>query len=115
MARAFAGLVISLSFLSATLDAQAAEAPVIESVVDAGSGAVLWQRSDSAAVPTLKPGQIIGLRGHGFGPGPITAARPGLEPPAGGTPQAGGATSIVPSDVEPADRELSKILFGNVR
>src|SRR5512133_604241 len=82
MARAVACLTISLVFLFIA-SAKAADAPVIESVADAASGTVLWQRSDSAAVPTLKPGQIIILYGHGFGTGPITAARPGLDPPAG--------------------------------
>ena len=81
MARAFARLIISLAFLCATLDAIAADAPVIGSVIDAGSGAVLWQRSNGSALPDLKPGQAIILRGHGFGRGPVTAARPGLEPP----------------------------------
>jgi hypothetical protein len=114
MARAVACLTISLVFLFIA-SAKAADAPVIESVADAASGTVLWQRSDSAAVPTLKPGQIIILYGHGFGTGPITAAQPGLDPPAGGTPPVGGAVSVVPSVAEPADLELSKILFGNVR
>ena len=55
------------------------------------------------------------LRGHDFGPGPITAARPGSDPPAGGAAPADGTKSIVPSTAEPTGRELSKILFGNVR
>jgi hypothetical protein len=114
-AGAFARLTVSLAFLFAGFSARAADAPVIESVVDAASGAMLWQMPDSATVPTLKPGQTIILRGHGFGPGPVTAANPGLGPPVGGVPPAGGATSAVASAAEPNDRELSKILFGNVR
>ncbi len=115
MARALARLTIFVALPCVALNAAAADAPIIESMVDAASGTVLWQQSDSAAVPTLRPGQVIILRGRDFGTGPITAARPGLEPPAGGTPPAQGLTSVVPSAAEPADRELSKILFGNVR
>src|SRR5690242_6319079 len=99
MARAVACLIMSFAFLFIAR-AKAADAPVIESVVDAASGTILWQKSDSAAVPNLKPGQMIILRGHGFGAGPITAARPGLEPPAGGTPPADGAVSVVASAAE---------------
>jgi hypothetical protein len=115
MARVLVRLVISVTFLFVAFNAKAADAPVIESVVDAASGTVLWQRSDNAAAPTLKPGQIISLRGHDFGPGPITAARPGSDPPAGGAAPADGTKSIVPSTAEPTGRELSKVLFGNVR
>src|SRR5690349_11075192 len=114
MARSVTCLSFILTFLFIA-GAKAADTPVIESVADAASGTVLWQRSNSDAAPTLKPGQAIILHGHGFGTGPITAARPGLDPPAGGTPPVGGAVSVVPSVAEPADLELSKILFGNVR
>jgi hypothetical protein len=105
----FAALTLS------ALNATAADAPVIETVLDATSGAVLWQSSDSSRAPLLKPGQAIILRGHGFGPGPVTAASPGLAPPAGGLPPGNGTRSVVASAPEPAGRELSKILFGNVR
>src|SRR5262245_4839586 len=97
------------------LPARAADAPVIETVLDAASGSVLWQRSDAAATPLLRPGQAIVLRGHGFGAGPVTAAVPGLAPPAGGVSPGDGAMSVLPSVAEPAGRELSKILFGTVR
>jgi hypothetical protein len=97
------------------LHARAADPPVIETVLDAASGAVLWQRSNPTATPLLKPGQAIILRGRGFGLGPVTAASPGLAPPAGGIPPGDGTTSVLPSAAESAGRELSKILFGNVR
>ena len=58
MARAIACPIISITFLS-IVRAKAADAPVIESVVDAASGIVLWQKSDRAAVPNLKPGQVV--------------------------------------------------------
>src|SRR5271165_4741572 len=107
---------VALAGLSCTVShAMAADAPVIASVLDATSGAVLWQSPGSSIAPMLKPGQAIIVRGHGFGPGPVTAAAPGLWPPAGGTPPADGRRSVTASPAEPASRELSKVLFGNVR
>ena len=107
-----ASVVLSLAVLS---DARTADAPVIDAVIDAASGAVLWRSSEPATSPTLKPGQALILRGHGFGPGPVTAASRGLGPPAGGLPPADGSRSVIPSGPELSDRELSKIQFGNVR
>ena len=101
--------------MSTVVQVNAADTPVIEAVIDAATGATLWQSSAGSVVPGPKPGQPIVLRGHGFGPGPVTAATPGLAPPAGGVPPGDGTTSMVPSASEPPDRELSKILFGDVR
>ncbi|HET7882859.1 MAG TPA: hypothetical protein VFL55_18390 [Acetobacteraceae bacterium] len=105
-------VLLGLVLARATL---AADAPVIDAIVDAASGTPLWQATNPSTPPALKPGQSILLRGHGFGPGPVTAATPGLAPPAGGVPAGNGATSVVASAAEPPDRELSRILFGHVR
>jgi hypothetical protein len=94
--------------------AAAADAPVIESVVDRDSGTVLWSIANPAAQPLLKPGQAILLKGRNFGQGALTAARPGLGPPAGGVPP-GGERSIASSPPEAPGNELSKVLFGTVR
>src|SRR5271166_5883176 len=104
-----------LAVMSAVVQVNAADTPVIEAVIDATSGATLWQSSAGSMAPVLKAGQPIVLRGHGFGPGPVTAATPGLAPPVGGVPPGDGTTSMVPSAPESSDRELSKILFGDVR
>src|ERR1700738_3245747 len=64
--------------------ATAADAPVIESVVDRESGTVLWSMANPTAQPLLKPGQAILLKGRNFGQGALTTARPGVGPPAGG-------------------------------
>ena len=95
--------------------AKAQVAPVIESIVDRDSGAVLWSSTTPTAHPSLKPGQSILLKGRDFGAGPLTAARPGLDPPAGGVAPAGGGKSVRPSPAEAQGKELSKVLFGNVR
>jgi hypothetical protein len=95
--------------------ARAADAPVIDTVLDATTSAVLWQSPGLPNPSMLKPGQAIILRGHGFGSGPVTAAAPGLSPPAGGAPPGDGARSLIASPPEPADHDLSKVLFGNVR
>jgi mono/diheme cytochrome c family protein len=95
--------------------ADAADRPVVEEVIDHDSGAVLWTAVNPAAPVTLKPGQEILLKGRGFGPGPITAARPGLGPPAGAEPPGGGTTSVAGAAPQGASKELSKVLFGNVR
>ena len=76
--------VLALAVLVA--DARAADRPMVEAVVGHDSGAVLWSNPTAAAA--LKPGQEIMLKGRNLGPGPITAARPGLGPPAGGVPPA---------------------------
>jgi hypothetical protein len=95
--------------------ANAADRPVVEAVIDHDSGAVLWSIANPTAAAMLKPGQEILLKGHNLGPGPITAARPGLEPPAGGVPPAAGTSLATRSPPEAANKELSKVLFGNVR
>lgn len=97
------------------IGAQAADAPVIESIVDRDSGAILWDAANPDAHPSLKPGQAILLKGRNFGAGPLTAAWPGLEPPAGGAAPAGGGRSLRNSPPEAAGKELSKVLFGNIR
>ena len=79
-------LLLVLLLALAPLPARAADAPVIDSVVDRDSGAVLWSAANPGAHPTLKPGQAVLLKGRNFGPGPLAAARPGLDPPAGGAP-----------------------------
>jgi hypothetical protein len=109
------GVLALLVLLLAATGAAASGPPVIERVVDRNSGAVLWSSSNGTAQPLLRPGQAIVLVGHDFGPGPLTAARPGLQPPAGGQPPADGQRSIVPSPPEGAGKELSKVLFGTVR
>ena len=88
---------------------------MVEAVVDHDSGAVLWSSANPTAVATLKPGQEILIKGRDLGPGPITAARPGLGPPAGGVPPGDGTSSVTSSPPAAADKELSKVLFGNVR
>jgi hypothetical protein len=94
---------------------QAADTPVIESIVDRDSGSILWSSTNPDAQPLLKPGQAILIKGRNFGTGPLTAARPGLDPPAGGTAPAGGGHSVRSSPPEVQGKELSKVLFGNVR
>jgi len=108
-------LIIALTSLGVFGGAHAADRPVIETVIDHDSGVVLWSGADATATAALKPGQEILLKGHNFGPGPITAARPGLGPPAGGVPPGDGTSSVATSPPEAADKELSKVLFGNVR
>ena len=78
--------VLALAVLVA--DARAADRPMVEAVVDHDSGAVLWSNANPTAAAALRPGQEILLKGRNLGPGPITAARPGLGPPAGGVPPA---------------------------
>jgi hypothetical protein len=95
--------------------AKADVAPVIESIVDRDSGAILWSAGNPTAHALLKPGQAILLKGRNFGAGPMTAARPGLDPPAGGVAPAGGGKSARPSPGEAQGKELSKVLFGDVR
>ncbi len=95
--------------------ANAADPPRIEAVLDRDSGAVLWSMVHPKSPAMLKPGQEILLEGHNFGPGPITAARPGLGPPAGGVPPGDGTSSIASSLPESASKELSKVLLGTVR
>jgi hypothetical protein len=95
--------------------AMAGQPPVIERMVDRASGATLWSSADPTAQPLLHPGQAILLIGHDFGPGPLTAAQPGLQPPAGGEPPADGPRSLAASPPEGAGKELSKVLFGTVR
>ncbi|MBV8133433.1 MAG: hypothetical protein JO282_13115 [Alphaproteobacteria bacterium] len=117
VARIFRGTLITAlalwtSFLS---NAHANDRPIIDSVIDRDSGVVLWSSANPTAAAALKPGQEILLKGHNFGPGPITAARPGLGPPAGGVPPGDGTSSVVSSPPEAANKELSKVLFGNVR
>jgi hypothetical protein len=108
-------LLIALAAAAFLPAARAADAPVITSIVDPKSGRVLWPLSDPTAGPHLKPGQEILLRGRNFGPGPLTAARPGLGPPAGGEAAADGRRSVQPSPAEAPGKELSKLLFGKVR
>src|SRR6516162_10389604 len=95
--------------------ADAADRPQIDAIVDRDSGAVLWSTVNPTTAAMLKPGQEIVLKGHNLGPGPITAARPGLAPPAGGVPPGDGTSSVASSPPESANKELSKVLFGNVR
>jgi hypothetical protein len=110
------GGCLGLSLLLAGLArAAAAGPPVIDRMVDRATGAVLWSSADPAAAPLLHPGQAILLIGHDFGPGPLTAAVPGLQPPAGGEPPASGPRSVVASPPEAPGKELSKVLFGTVR
>jgi hypothetical protein len=95
--------------------ANAADRPLVEAVIDHDSGAILWSVANPTVAATLKPGQEILLKGRNLGPGPITAARPGLGPPAGGVPPGDGTSSVASSPPEAANRELSKVLFGTVR
>jgi hypothetical protein len=113
--RAFYGMLITAFALLPLLgEANAEGRPVIEAMVDHDSGAVLWSSANQGAAAALKPGQEILLKGHNFGSGPITAAQPGLAPPAGGVPP-DGKSSVIASPPEVASKELSKVLFGNVR
>jgi hypothetical protein len=105
-------LMVALALVP--LAASAADAPVIESIVDRDSGTTLWSIASPDRQPLLKPGRAILLKGRNFGPGPLAAARPGLDPPAGGTAPA-GSHSVRPSPPEAQGKELSKVLFGNVR
>jgi hypothetical protein len=107
--------ITALVLSTAIWGADAADRPVVEAVVDRESGVVLWSKDNSAAAAVLKPGEEIVLRGRDFGPGPITAAQPGLGPPAGGLPPLDAAKSVTSSPPEAANKELSKVLFGNVR
>src|SRR5215472_5266453 len=114
--RAFYGsLITTFALMTLFGQANAEGPPVIEAVVDHDSGAVLWSNTNPTAAAALKPGQEILLKGHNFGSGPITAAQPGLAPPAGGVPPGNGTSSVASSPAETAGRELSKVLFGNVR
>jgi hypothetical protein len=113
--RWFCATLLLVVLTLAPIAARAADAPVIDSVVDRESGAILWSAANPDMHPRLKPGQAILVKGHNFGPGPLTAARPGLDPPAGGVSPAGGEHSIRPSPPEAPDKELSKVLFGTVR
>jgi hypothetical protein len=116
MARRLGGTLLVLMALAlGPIAAKAADAPVIESIVDRDSGSILWSTADPNAHPLLKPGQAIFLKGRNFGPGPLTTARPGLDPPAGGVAPAGGGHSPRKSPREAEGKELSKVLFGNVR
>ncbi|HVY15505.1 MAG TPA: hypothetical protein VHB27_09760 [Rhodopila sp.] len=97
------------------MPAKAADAPVIETIVDRDSGTILWSGENPDTPPLLKPGQAILIKGHDFGAGPLTAARPGLAPPAGGMTPPGGPRSVRVSSPETKGKELSKVLFGDVR
>jgi len=108
-------LVSATALFAAVMTASAADRPLIDAIVDHDSGTVLWSTVNPTAVATLKPGREILLKGQNLGPGPITAARPGLAPPAGGMPPGGGASSVANSPPEASGKELSKVLFGNVR
>src|SRR5215472_3917615 len=108
-------LITALALSTPLAAAHATDHAVIEAVIDHDSGTVLWSSANPAVAASLKPGQEILLIGHNFGPGPITAARPGLTPPAGGAPPGDGTSSVVNSPPETTDKELSKVLFGNVR
>src|SRR6516162_6878444 len=105
--------VLALAVLVA--DARATDRPMVEAVVDHDSGVVLWSITNPTAVATLKPGQEILLKGRNLGSRPITAAGPGLGPPAGGLPPGDGTSSVTSSPPEAANKELSKVLFGKVR
>jgi|HubBroStandDraft_6_1064221.scaffolds.fasta_scaffold49455_1 hypothetical protein len=107
--------VLTMTLVVAATAAKAADAPIIESIVDRDSGSILWSTTNPDAQPLLKPGQAILIKGRNFGPGPLTAARPGLDPPAGGAAPAGGGHSVRASPPEAQGKELSKVLFGNVR
>jgi mono/diheme cytochrome c family protein len=110
----YRALITAFALLTLFGQANASDPPVIEQVLDHDSGATLWSNLNPGAM-VLKPGQEILLEGHNFGSGPITAARPGLGPPAGGVPTANGTSSIASSPAEAVGKELSKVLFGNVR
>src|SRR5262249_55649999 len=110
------GMLIATLALSALFgEESAAGRPIVEAVLDRDSGAVLWSIDNPTTAARLKPGQEILLKGVEFGPGPVTAARPGLMPPAGGMPPGDGTSSVIRSPPEGANKELSKVMFGNVR
>jgi hypothetical protein len=111
----YGALLAALALATTCSTAHAADLPQIEAIRDRDSGTVLWSIAHPTAAPTLKPGQEILLEGHDFGPGPITAARPGLGPPAGGLPPGNGTSSAARSPPETGAKELSKVLFGTVR
>ena len=97
-ARIVCGTLITVLALAVLVaDARATDRPMVEAVVDHDSGAELWSSTNPTAVATLKPGQEILLKGRNLGPGPITAARPGLGPPAGGVPPGDGTSSVTSS------------------
>jgi hypothetical protein len=108
-------VITAFALLTLLGEANAEGRPVIATVIDRDSGAILWSNANSTTAAALKPGQAILLKGHNFGAGPITAARPGLAPPAGGVPLGDGTSSVATSPPEAAGKELSKVLFGNVR
>jgi hypothetical protein len=108
-------LCVAFALAGVLKTADGADRPQIDAIVDHDSGAVLWSTANPTTTAMLKPGQEIVLKGHNLGPGPITAARPGLAPPAGGVPPGDGTSSVASSPPEPAGKELSKVLFGNVR
>src|SRR6266567_6876531 len=113
--RRLGGTLLAVALVLAPMVTIAADAPVIESIVDRDSGTTLWATANPDARPLLKPGQAVLLRGRNFGSGPLTAARPGLDPPAGGTAPANGGRSARTSAPEAQGKELSKVLFGTVR
>jgi hypothetical protein len=108
-------LITTFALLTLLGEANAQGRPVIDAVVDRDSGAILWSNANPTTAAALKPGQEILLKGHNFGQGPITATRPGLAPPAGGVRPDDGKSSVAASPPEAAGKELSKVLFGNVR
>jgi hypothetical protein len=107
--------LLTLMLVFASTAARAADAPIIDSVVDRDSGSILWSAENSDARPSLKSGQAILIKGRNFGSGPLTTARPGLDPPAGGAAPADGGHSVRASPPEAQGKELSKVLFGDVR
>jgi hypothetical protein len=110
-----AALIGVLALSTLFRPASAADRPMIDTVIDHDSGAVLWSSANPAAPAALKPGQEILLKGRNLGPGPITAARPGMAPPAGGGVPPDGISSATSSPPEVPGKELSKVLFGSVR
>src|ERR1700739_4108766 len=106
-------MVISAFALMPLLgEANAQGRPVIETVVDRDSGAIMWSSTNPTVAVTLKPGQEILIKGHVFGLGPMSASRPGLAPPAGGTPPADGTFSVAGSPSEASGEGLFQVLFG---
>jgi hypothetical protein len=108
-------LAAALSLSTLFREANADDRPVVETVVDHDSGVLLWSSANPNIAAALKPGQEILLKGHNLGSGPITAAQPGIAPPAGGMAPGDRTSSVAKSPPEAAGKELSKILFGNVR
>src|ERR1043166_4317065 len=94
IARRLGGALAAIALAPVPTISQAADAPRLLSIADRASGAVLWSAANATSRPSLKPGQAILLQGRNFGPGPLTSARPGLDPPAGGLPPAHGGASI---------------------